>query len=177
MLMFRRFLIPVAVLAAFALTGCAHKAATVVTEAPKPTTAPPPVKVEAAPAPAAAAVTEQEDLKALLAGTVIHFGFDDAVLTPDSQGRLDRLASALRANPGTHIRIAGNCDERGTEEYNLALGQKRADAARKYLTALGVEGGRVDTVSYGDERPADPAHNNDAWATNRRDEFSPTRKD
>ncbi len=70
------------------------------------------------------------------------------------------------------MRIEGNCDERGTVEYNLALGQKRADAAKAYLVNLGVDGKRLETVSYGKEKPVDPGHNEEAWAKNRRDHFT-----
>ncbi|MFP3929181.1 MAG: OmpA family protein, partial [Desulfobacteraceae bacterium] len=69
------------------------------------------------------------------------------------------------------VRIEGHCDERGTNEYNLALGERRANAAKKYLISLGVSEDRVRTISYGEERPADPRHNEEAWAKNRRDEF------
>ena len=80
----------------------------------------------------------------------------------------------MRARPAAHIRIAGNCDELGTVEYNLALGQKRADAVRSYLVKLGVGPTRVDTVSYGEEKPVDDRHTEDAWAANRRAEVAPT---
>ena len=74
------------------------------------------------------------------------------------------------------MRVEGNCDERGTQEYNLALGQRRADAAKKFLMALGVAEHRIGTISYGEERPADPGHNERAWALNRRDEFKLTKR-
>src|SRR5688572_19241982 len=109
--------------------------------APKPTPPPAePVKQTAAPAPApkpveAAPVKKEvhDDLDALLKGLAIHFDFDKAELTTDSQKRLDVLADKMRKNPKVAIKVAGNCDELGTEEYNLALGQKRADAVKTYL--------------------------------------------
>ena len=109
------------------LVGCASQKAAVVASPEEPSkVAVAPAKV--APAPVAAVDQKQQDLDALLKGLVIHFGFDAADLTPESRGRLDALADALRANSKAQIRIAGNCDELGTVEYNLALGQKRADA-------------------------------------------------
>jgi peptidoglycan-associated lipoprotein len=146
--------------------------------APKPTpAAAEPVKAEApAPAPKpveAQAVKEEvrDDLDALLKGLAIHFDFDRADLTTDSQKRLDVLADKMRSNPKVHIKVAGNTDELGTEEYNLALGQKRADAVREYLGHLGVDKNRIDTVSYGKEKPVDDGHTPDAWSANRRDDI------
>ncbi len=101
----------------------------------------------------------------------IYFNFDSTGL--DSAGR-DSLAGTyryLRSKPDVKVRIEGNCDERGSAEYNLALGEKRAKVARKYLTAMGIAGNRLSTISYGKEKPADPSHNEDAWKKNRRDDF------
>jgi peptidoglycan-associated lipoprotein len=84
---------------------------------------------------------------------------------------LENKAAWLRANGRYKVRIEGHCDERGTNEYNLALGERRANSAFKYLNALGVSADRMSTISYGEERPADPGHNEAAWAKNRRDEF------
>jgi peptidoglycan-associated lipoprotein len=114
---------------------------------------------------------EDLELKKLLADTVLHFGFDEATLTTADQTMLQEVASALRTRPWVAIRIAGHADERGTEEYNLALGQKRADAARSYLTALGVRDDQIDSVSFGEEAPAVDESNEEAWAWNRRDEL------
>ncbi len=107
----------------------------------------------------------------LLADCTLHFGFDDATLTQADQTMLERVALALRARPSVTIRIAGHADERGTEEYNLALGQRRADAARKYLIALGADPKQVETVTFGEEVPAMPESSEEAWAWNRRDEL------
>jgi len=153
------------------IVGCATQKAAVIAE---PTESPKSPAAKPAPALVAAAVDQKQvDLDALLKGLVIRFGFDAADLTPDSRTRLDALADALRANPKAQIRIAGNCDELGTVEYNLALGQKRADAVGRYLVTLGVAGTRVDTVSYGEEKPLDPRSTEDAYAANRRAELSP----
>ncbi|HWI41876.1 MAG TPA: OmpA family protein [Verrucomicrobiae bacterium] len=100
----------------------------------------------------------------------IHFDFDSAVLSEEARQALQANAERLRERPATLV-IAGHCDERGSDEYNLALGEKRARAAMEYLLALGVPEERVSFVSYGEEMPLDPGHDEDAWAKNRRDEF------
>jgi peptidoglycan-associated lipoprotein len=101
----------------------------------------------------------------------IYFDFDKAELKPGAQAALKKKADWLWANPQYSVSIEGHCDERGTDEYNLALGDRRAHAARKFLMALGISGERLSTISYGEESPADPAHSEGAWAKNRRDEF------
>jgi peptidoglycan-associated lipoprotein len=103
---------------------------------------------------------------------LIYFDFDKSELKPATQETLTKKASWLKANLDYNVRIAGHCDERGTNEYNLALGERRATSAAKYLIALGVREDRISTVSYGEERPADTGHNEEAWAKNRRDEFN-----
>lgn len=102
---------------------------------------------------------------------VIHFAFDSAVISENDRGTLEEIAQWCKENPDKKLMIAGHCDERGTLEYNRALGQRRASAARDYLVHLGVPPKQVGTVSYGEEQPADPGHNEEAWAKNRRDEF------
>ncbi|AEA33954.1 OmpA family protein [Hippea maritima] len=109
----------------------------------------------------------------------IHFKFNSFEIEPINQyginekpkAILDRIAAFMLKHPTLKVRIEGNCDERGTVEYNLALGQKRALAAKKYLVAKGVNPDRIDIISYGESRPLDPAHNEYAWAKNRRDHF------
>ena len=101
----------------------------------------------------------------------VYFDFDKSELKADARATLDKKAAWLRANSGYKVRIEGHCDERGTSEYNMALGERRANAAWKYLNALGVSGKRMYTISYGELMPADPGHNERAWAKNRRDEF------
>jgi peptidoglycan-associated lipoprotein len=152
--------------------GCAHEAPQVTAPAP----APPPVVAKAEPAPAEASSAEKDDAEAmrrLLTGPVAYFEFDKADLTAEDQQKLQVLAEELKAHPTAHIVIAGNTDEVGTEEYNLALGQRRAQVARTYLVTLGISAARLDTVSYGEERPADPGHDEAAHAKNRRDEAQP----
>jgi len=101
----------------------------------------------------------------------IYFDFDRSELKTESQLALKNKAAWLDKNADYGVRIEGHCDERGTNEYNLALGERRANAARDFLMSLGVSGDRIKTISYGEERPADPNHNEAAWARNRRDEF------
>jgi len=101
----------------------------------------------------------------------IYFDFDKSDLKPEARAVLRKKADWLLKHPEYSVRIEGNCDERGTNEYNLALGQRRADAAKRFLVALGVDEARISTISYGEERPADPRHCEEAWAKNRRDEF------
>ncbi len=106
----------------------------------------------------------------------IHFDFDQSVIRADARETLARNAAHLAANPGVQIRVEGHCDERGTTEYNLALGERRAKSAFQYLMDLGVDPNRMHVVSYGEEIPLDPRHNEDAWAMNRRAEFVETQR-
>ncbi|VAW07838.1 Tol-Pal system peptidoglycan-associated lipoprotein PAL [hydrothermal vent metagenome] len=101
------------------------------------------------------------------AGHRVFFALDEYVLTPQAQAVLSRQAAWLQEYPETRIKIAGNADERGTREYNFALGARRAEAARAYLVSLGVDAARITTVSYGKERPLDPRSTEDAWSLNR----------
>jgi peptidoglycan-associated lipoprotein len=127
--------------------------------APAPAPEPPPA---AAPAPAVVAV-ELND---------IHFDFDKYNIRPADAEILKKNNDWFAANPGG-VKLEGNCDERGTVEYNLVLGQKRADSAKNYMVTLGVDEKRLNTVSYGKEKPVDPGHDEDAWAKNRRVHFNP----
>lgn len=104
------------------------------------------------------------------AGATIWFAFDSSVLSAESRGTLDRLGQCLRGQ-GVPLVVEGHCDERGTTEYNLALGQRRADSVKRYLTGLGVPPSRVRTVSYGEEQPVDPGGTEAAWSRNRRSEL------
>jgi len=101
----------------------------------------------------------------------VYFEFDKSSLTAAAQDNLMRKAEWLRQNPDATITIEGNCDERGTNEYNLALGDRRAESAKSFLVDLGINPARISTISYGEERPVDPQHNEEAWAKNRRDHF------
>ncbi|MGC8774861.1 MAG: peptidoglycan-associated lipoprotein Pal [Chlorobaculum sp.] len=101
----------------------------------------------------------------------IFFDFDSSALSPEAQEQLKQNASWMQKNTRALVTIEGHCDERGTDEYNIALGERRAEAARTYLVNLGVSGARLSTVSYGEEKPFDLGHNEEAWAKNRRDHF------
>jgi len=103
--------------------------------------------------------------------TKIYFDFDRSDLKPEARNNLKKKAEWLMNNPSYTVMIEGHCDERGSNEYNLALGERRAHSAKKFLVTLGVSPDRISTISYGEERPADPGHNEEAWAKNRRDEF------
>jgi peptidoglycan-associated lipoprotein len=102
----------------------------------------------------------------------IFFAFDDYSLTDTAKATLEKNASWMKNNSNTKVRIEGNCDERGTNEYNMALGERRANSAKKYLIKLGVNESQLSTISYGEEKPLDPGHNEEAWAKNRRDHFA-----
>ncbi len=105
----------------------------------------------------------------------VRFDLDQSDLSPLAQGQLDYKINVLRANPRLEIQIEGHCDERGPDEYNLALGNRRAAAVKRYLVGHGVTDTRVTITSFGEERPADPRSTEDAWAANRRAEFRVTR--
>ncbi len=98
----------------------------------------------------------------------IFFDFDSYQIRDDMKERLREAAEYLFAHPEVRLELQGNCDERGSSEYNLALGEKRALAVKRYLVNLGVSPERLETVSFGEERPLDPGHNEKAWALNRR---------
>jgi peptidoglycan-associated lipoprotein len=101
----------------------------------------------------------------------IYFEFDSSALLSTAQDVLKRKAQWLRNNPEAYVVIEGHCDERGTNEYNLALGDRRASSAKTFLVDLGIRASRLRTISYGEERPVDPGHNEEAWAKNRRAHF------
>jgi peptidoglycan-associated lipoprotein len=101
----------------------------------------------------------------------VHFDFDSSVVKGVDQGKVKAVADYLRANASNAVRVEGHCDERGTEEYNRALGERRAVAIREELVKMGIEPTRVDTISYGKDRPIDFGQNEEAWRKNRRGEF------
>jgi peptidoglycan-associated lipoprotein len=149
--------------------------------APTATTAPGPDADSAAAAERERLERERREREAAMAGTLgtdlkamIHFDFDASEVRPDDAANLDRKAAILAANPGVRVRISGHADERGSDEYNLALGMRRAAAAKRYLENKGVEGSRMEVVSYGEERPLASGADESSWASNRRDEFDVT---
>lgn len=106
-------------------------------------------------------------LQARIDSKTVYFEFDSSNIRSEDLPVLDAHASRL-ASSGDRVRLEGHCDERGTREYNLALGERRANTVRRYLMSRGVASSQIEVVSYGEERPADPGHNETAWARNRR---------
>jgi peptidoglycan-associated lipoprotein len=136
--------------------------------APAPIAPAPVAPPTAAPAPAPAPPKEYRANDAL---KPIYFAFDKSEIRPADAKILDGSAAYLKANPNQLVLIEGHCDERGTSEYNLALGERRAKAAANYLVANGIEAGRITTISYGKERPVCTEHNESCWSRNRNDMF------
>jgi peptidoglycan-associated lipoprotein len=101
----------------------------------------------------------------------IHFDFDRYNIRVEGAEILKENSALLKKYPGMRFQIEGHCDERGTGEYNLALGERRASSAKKYLISLGIQPNRISTISYGEERPFDSGHNEEAWSKNRRAHF------
>ena len=101
----------------------------------------------------------------------VYFDFDKSAIKPSEVGKLQTVASKFKGMPGKALRIEGHCDERGTEEYNRSLGERRALAVREKLVSFGVEANLIDTVSFGEDKPVDPGHNESAWSQNRRGEI------
>ena len=157
------------------LVGCASTPATEAEPEPLPPDDTPAV-TEPAPEPEPISRTVDESGNpvnpntGMPLGRVFYFDFDKAVLRPDALALLELHASFLRDNPDKRVLIEGHTDERGTREYNLALGERRADSVRTFLVSSGVRRGQIETVSYGEERPIDPGHTESAWAKNRRAE-------
>ena len=115
---------------------------------------------------------EGAELKDMFLNDDIYFEFDSSTLTPEAQLILKKKAEWLQNNPEAMSTIEGHCDDRGTNEYNLALGDRRATSAKTFLVDLGISASRLTTISYGEERPADPGQNEEAWEKNRRCRFN-----
>jgi len=148
----------IALAAVASLAACASRPE----PTPTPTTtAPPTAEQPRGPVPGSV-----EDFRVSV-GDRVFFGYDRFDLSPEARSVLERQAAWLRQYPNVRLLVAGNCDERGTREYNLALGARRAAASRDYLVSLGVAGNRLETVSYGKERPLDARANEEAWSVNR----------
>jgi peptidoglycan-associated lipoprotein len=158
--------------ASLMMVSCAKKQVT--TEQPA-VMAPKPAPVAPAPTPAPSvsgmeAQKLQSEIQAFEA-TSIYFDFDKSEIKPEARTILDKKAAWLREHSEYRVQIQGNCDERGTTEYNLALGDRRAKAAMKFLNAMGIAADRISTISYGKERPVCTEHNEGCWSKNRRDDF------
>jgi peptidoglycan-associated lipoprotein len=153
-----------------ATTGCGKKE---VVETPEPV-AQAPVTTTSAPAPAApapAAAPAPDDRSSTLEQR-IHFALDRADLDAEAKATLEAKAEIMQASPNLTLRIAGHADERGSDEYNLALSKRRSAEAKKFLVSRGIDPSRLETAAYGEEQPLDNAATEAAWAMNRRDEFS-----
>ncbi len=127
--------------------------------------------IAAAEARARAIAAETEAARAII-GEMIFFEFDRSAITSTAEVSMMKKLAVLRANPDVRIRVAGHADERGSVEYNRALGQRRAEAAKAFLVNFGIDGARITTVSFGEDRPLVNESNEEAWARNRRDEFT-----
>lgn len=159
-------------IALFVLAGCASTAEPEPQPEPEPTTSKPeptpPPTVTPPPKPETTPEGVPLDDDGQPIATTFYFDFDRSELKPRARTLLSGHAAYLRDNPDVRLTIEGHADERGTREYNLALGERRAASVRSYLQSLGVRGSQLSIVSYGEERPVDPGHNEAAWAKNRR---------
>jgi peptidoglycan-associated lipoprotein len=171
----KKFLVQIilaTLIAAFGLTGCKNKTAT-----GSGSTQPGGDKIP--PLGSGSDVTSANGIRPEgLSGELAHgqfaavyFDFDSARIRPSEDSKLQAVAAYLKSNPGKLV-VEGHCDERGTAEFNRALGERRALAAREELVKLGADGSRITTISYGTDRPADMGHDEAAWAKNRRCEFA-----
>jgi peptidoglycan-associated lipoprotein len=119
-------------------------------------------------------ITELVRKKGML--LTVYFDFDRFTIRDDMKSILEKDALWLKGNTGVNVQIQGYCDERGSDEYNVALGERRAQSIREYLINYGISQSRISTISYGEERPVDPGHTEEAWAKNRRGELVITKK-
>lgn len=174
----RRSLVAISVGLTLVVTACHHKkpetAPTPVNSTAAPPPAPPPPPPMAPPPPSNTGGSNLEAAAAARVATMsdrIHFDYDKSDIKPEDTQRLDGKGALLKQFSALRIRITGHCDERGSDQYNIALGMRRATAARTYLVQLGIDASRIDVASLGREVPIDPGHDESAWAQNRRDEF------
>ena len=136
----------------------------------------PAVAEAAKPAPASdtnvQGAAELERAMEALRNVSVFFEFDSATLTSEAKDKLSAVGTVLGKYPDLKVRIEGNCDERGSEQYNLALGQRRADAAKRYLASMGAHDKQLTAISFGDQKPKATGHDEEAWRQNRRDDLS-----
>ena len=169
MMILKRMLWIAALVALTAIAGCGGKKAIDNSAATEPTTQPSSQPEVEDITPTTDPVTsDQLDAAAI---SDAYFVYDSYTLSSEAKGSLENNAKELKRVTVGNVTIEGHCDERGTSAYNLALGEKRANAAKDYLVALGVNASRISTVSYGKERPFDDGHDDSAWAKNRRAHF------
>jgi peptidoglycan-associated lipoprotein len=134
-------------------------------------TNPPPAPLEGTPLPPSDKYKDWPENAEIFKADTVHFAFDSSVVKADEKPKAADVANYLKSNAGDALKIEGHCDERGTEEYNRSLGERRALALREELIQDGIDGGRITTISYGKDRPVDPGHNEAAWSQNRRGVF------
>ena len=160
----------VLIAALVATAGCAKKKPPVLPPAPIDQTAPtdPNAGQNTGPVTGAIVPGSQEDFKRSVTSDTVLFGTDAFDIDPEARAILDTQATWLGRYPNVRVSIEGHCDERGTREYNLALGERRANAAKNYLAARGIDSGRITTISYGKERPAALGSDEGSYAQNRR---------
>ncbi len=156
---------------ALALSGCAHKQGSSTTVAVNPNV---PTGYTGAVYNGTPLVNNSAEIKAAAANlpSLIHFDFDSDVIKPQAAAILDQQVAFLTANQSARVLVAGHTDERGSREYNMSLGERRAAAVRQYLTARNVSNAKIEIVSFGEERPAVAGSNEEAWSKNRRAELS-----
>jgi len=164
--MIKRLMVLATILSLVAVAGCGGKKAV----EPTPETAPAAPVEEPAETPVETPTEAPADVSPISLSDVF-FDFDKYSLTSEAKSTLEANAREMKRVGEANITIEGHCDERGTKAYNLALGEKRAGAAKDYLVSLGVTASRITTISYGKERPFDPGHDESAWAKNRRGHF------
>ena len=164
--MIKRFMVLATILSLVAVAGCGGKKAV---DQPTETAAAPKVE-EPAETPVETPTETTKEVSPISLNDVF-FDFDQYNLTSEAKSTLEANAREMKRVSAANITIEGHCDERGTKAYNLALGHKRAGAAKDYLVSLGVTASRITTISYGKERPFDPGHDEAAWAKNRRGHF------
>ncbi len=164
------------VLGALAIIGCAKKP-----EPPPPEPAPPKMEEPApVPVPEAPKVDEEalrrQRIQARIAEVFkpVYFGYDQSSLTAEGQSTLQEIGKLMKEVPEITARIEGHADEKGSNDYNLALGERRAKTVNDYLTSYGIQGSKLSTISYGEEKPAVDGHDESAYAKNRRAEFTTT---
>lgn len=182
----RKFVVPATLTCLLAATlffaGCAGKSATEQEFPPREETAAATATTDLSRQPAPLGVGSQgvqsgpvADLQAVAGLSRIHFDYNQFTLDEEARRTLEKNAAYLKGNPGEKVVIEGHCDERGSDEYNLALGERRAMAARSYLLSLGIPAARLSTISYGEEQPLVTASTEEGWAQNRRAEFKVAR--
>ncbi len=169
----KRKYLAVSLLIALALAGCAGEEATKPTAGDEKGAAPAQTAPATDKSAAGASLSEREKQRRaeLLAQRRVHFAFDSSTIDDEARAIIEAHAAHLVASPQIKLSLEGNCDERGTREYNLALGERRAQAVEKMMKVLGVAGDRIKTVSYGEEKPLCQEHNESCWRQNRRAEI------